>query len=68
MARSQVVAMAMSIGTTFAPLPLIYCVNPGEYFMEVVVQHSSAKAEMRLLRTPGILRYIGRALGWRTVR
>jgi hypothetical protein len=27
---SQVVAMAMSIGTTFAPLPLIYCENPDE--------------------------------------
>ena len=25
---SQVVAMAESIGTTFVPLPLIYCVNP----------------------------------------
>ena len=27
---SQVVAMAESIGTTFVPLPLIYCVNPDE--------------------------------------
>jgi hypothetical protein len=57
---SQVVAMAMSIGTTFAPLPLIYCVNPDEWFQDGVVQHSSARATLRL--------YLGLALGWRTMR
>jgi hypothetical protein len=65
---SQVVAMAKSVGTSFAPLPLIYCVNPDEWLDNGVIRHSSAKAEMRLPRTPGILRYLGRTLGWRTVR
>jgi hypothetical protein len=59
--------MAMSIGTTFAPLTLIYCENPGEWFMEAVIRHSSARATLRLPRTRGALRYLGRALGWRTV-
>ena len=38
---SQVVAMAESIGTTFVPLPLIYCVNPDEKgkVPGAVVQH-----------------------------
>ena len=41
---SQVVAMAASIGTTFVPLPLIYCVNPDEKGRVpcVVAQHDSA--------------------------
>jgi hypothetical protein len=65
---SQVVAMARSVGITFEPLPLIYCENPDEYFMEAVVRHSSARATLRLPRTRGALRFLGRALGWRTVR
>jgi hypothetical protein len=41
---SQVVAMAASIGTTFVPLPLVYCVNPDEKgkVPDTVVQHDSA--------------------------
>ena len=66
--QSSLVAMAMSFGTTFAPLPLIYCENPDEYFMEAVVRHSSARATLRLPRTRGGLRFLGHALGWRTVR
>jgi hypothetical protein len=65
---SQVVAMAMSIGTTFAPLPLIYCVNPDEWFDDGVIRHSSARAMLRLPRTGSALRYLGRILGWRTMR
>jgi hypothetical protein len=65
---NQIAAMAKSIGTTFTPLPLIYCENPDEYFMEAVVRHSSARATLRLPRTRGILRFLGRILGWRTVR
>jgi len=36
--------MAASIGTTFVPLPLIYCVNPDEKGRVpcVVAQHDSA--------------------------
>jgi hypothetical protein len=61
---SQVVAMAMSVGTTFAPLPPIYCENPDEWFMEAVIRHSSARATLRLPRTRSALRHLGRALGW----
>jgi hypothetical protein len=66
--NSLVVAMADSVGTTFAPLPLIYCENPDEWFMEAVIRHSSARATLLLPRTRGAMRYLGRALGWRAVR
>jgi hypothetical protein len=54
--------MAQSIGTTFVPLPLVYCVNsdvkgkvPG-----VVVQHDSAAVHFP--KVSGWRRYVGRLI------
>jgi hypothetical protein len=59
---SQVVAMAQSIGTTFVPLPLIYCVNPDERgkVPGVVVQHDSAAVHFP--KVSGWSRYVGRLI------
>ena len=59
---SQVVAMAESIGTTFVPLPLIYCVNPDERgkVPGVVVQHDSAAVSFP--KVSGWRRYVGRLI------
>ena len=59
---SQVVAMAQSIGTTFVPLPLIYCVNPDEKgkISGVVVQHDSAAVHFP--KVSGWRRYVGRLI------
>jgi murein DD-endopeptidase MepM/ murein hydrolase activator NlpD len=63
---SQVVAMAQSIGTTFAALPLIYCANPPEAgkLVGVVIQHASVAVDFR--KVPGWRRRIGRLAGWQT--
>ena len=57
---SQVVAMAESIGTTFVPLPLIYCVNPDEKgkVPGAVVQHNSAAVHFP--KVSGWRRYVRR--------
>ena len=62
---SQVVAMAESIGTTFVPLPLIYCVNPDEKgrVPGVVVQHDSAAVNFP--KVSGWRRYVRRMMGRR---
>jgi hypothetical protein len=59
---SQVVAMAESIGTTFVPLPLIYCVNPDEKgkVAGVIVQHDSAAGDFP--KVSGWRRYVGRLI------
>jgi hypothetical protein len=59
---SQVVAMSASIGTSFAPLPLIYCVNPDEKgkVPGVVIQHDSAAVNFP--KVSGWRRYIGRLI------
>jgi hypothetical protein len=59
---SQVVAMAESIGTTFAPLLLIYCMNPDEKgkVLGVVVQHDSAAVDFP--KVSGWRRYVGRLI------
>jgi hypothetical protein len=55
--------MAQSIGTTFVPLPLIYCVNPDERgkVPGVVVQHDSAAVNFP--KVSGWRRYVGRIIG-----
>jgi hypothetical protein len=60
---SQVVALAQSIGTTFVPLPLIYCVNPDERgkVPGAVVQHDSAAVHFP--KVSGWRRYVGRMIG-----
>jgi hypothetical protein len=60
---SQFVAMAQSIGTTFVPLPLIYCVNPDEKgkLPDAVVQHDSAAVHFP--KVSGWRRYVGRMIG-----
>ncbi len=57
--------MAESIGTTFVPLPLIYCVNPDERGKVpcAVVQHDSAA--VHLPKVSGWRRYVRRMLGRR---
>jgi hypothetical protein len=62
---SQVVAMAEAIGTTFVPLPLIYCVNPDERgkVPGTVVQHDSAAVNFP--KVPGLRRYVRRMMGRR---
>jgi hypothetical protein len=62
---SQVVAMAESIGTTFVPLPLIYCVNPDEKgrVQGVIVQHDSAAVHFP--KVSGWRRYVRRMMGRR---
>jgi hypothetical protein len=62
---SQVVAMAQSIGTTFVPLPLIYCVNPDEKgkMSGVVVQHDFAAVHFP--KVSGWRRYVRRMMGRR---
>jgi hypothetical protein len=59
---SQIVAMAQSIGTTFVPLPLIYCVNPDERgkVAGAVVQHDSAAVHFP--KVSGWRRYVGRLM------
>ena len=59
---SQVVAMAESIGSTFVPLSLIYCVNPDERgkVPGVVVQHDLAAVSFP--KVSGWRRYIGRLI------
>jgi hypothetical protein len=59
---SQVVAMAQSIGTTFVPLPLIYCLNPDEKgkVPGTVVQHDSAAVHFP--KVSGWRRYVWRML------
>jgi hypothetical protein len=59
---SQVVAIAQSIGTTFVPLPLIYCVNPDEKgkVPGVVVQHDSAAVHFP--KVSGWRRYVRRMI------
>jgi hypothetical protein len=62
---SQLVAMAQSIGTTFVPLPLIYCVNPDEKgkVLGTVVQHDSAAVHFP--KVSGWRRYVRRMMGRR---
>lgn len=57
--------MAESIGTTFVPLPLIYCVNPDEKgrVPGTVVQHDSAAVNFP--KASGWRRYVRRMLGRR---
>jgi hypothetical protein len=56
------VAMAQTIGTTFVPLPLIYCVNPDERgkVAGAVVQHDSAAVHFP--KVSGWRRYVGRLM------
>jgi hypothetical protein len=62
---SQLVAMAESIGTTFVPLPLIYCVNPDEKgkVPGAVVLHDSAAVHFP--KVSGWRRYVRRMMGSR---
>ena len=62
---SQVVAMAELIGTTFVPLPLVYCVNPDEKgrVPGVVVQHDLAAVNFP--KVSGWRRYVRRMMGRR---
>jgi hypothetical protein len=57
--------MAQSIGTTFVPLPLIYCVNPDERgkVPGAVVEHDSAAVHFQ--KISGWRRYVGRLIGRR---
>ena len=54
--------VAESIGTTFVPLPLIYCVNPDEKgkVLGVVVQHDSAVVHFP--KVSGWRRYVRRMM------
>ncbi len=54
--------MAESIGTTFVPLQLIYCVNPDEKgkVPGVVVQHDLAAVGFP--KVSGWRRYVGRLM------
>ena len=65
---SQVVAMAQSIGTTFVPLPLPYCVNPDERgkVPGTIIQHDSAAVHFP--KVSGWRRYVRRMLDTEPLR
>jgi hypothetical protein len=54
--------MAESIGTTFVPLPLIYCVNPDEKgkVPSIIVQQDPAAVSFP--KVSGWRRYVGRLI------